>query len=93
MDRFEHAVQSVPQASVDTTILVYVQQYLDELVHSLGGPAAVVKEALRLYDTYGATYDIPGIPDFIEATVVDPLVRKAIEYTILTAHDAIHPGV
>ena len=39
---------------------------------------AVIKAVQRLYDEVIAPLDIPGIPNFLENTIVDPLIGRAV---------------
>ena len=70
--------------------LAYIRQYLDELVHEAGGIEEFVEKFRVFYRTEVATFDIPGIQNLLEKTVVDPALETAAVALIRAAHNAIH---
>lgn len=92
MQSFELVVSSAAPENRFSVMLAYAMKFLDDLVHQAGGVDALVVQVHALYDTYIAPYDIPGVPEFIEKTFVDSSAKRAIEYALRAAHDAIHSG-
>ena len=58
---------------------------LDNAIDMIGEEAV----AAYLYEAY-VKFDIPFVPDGIEAMVIDPMVKPAIVYAVKRIHATVH---
>lgn len=90
-DRFgEHLAASHPNAALRfKDLLDWAIPQADAAIDA-AGIDAVVAAALLLYDKYIAPADIPWVPTFVEATVIDPAAKLLLEQVIRGFHTAVH---
>jgi hypothetical protein len=56
----------------------------------------ITESVVQFYESVIRPMDIPGVPGFIENTVVDPMISKMIPYIVPALYDALMqylPGV
>lgn len=75
------------------SILAYIYEYYDQLVHQLGGIDPFIVYVHELYDRFIAPIDIPGVPDLLEKMMLDPALKKALSTLLRGLHDRAHPDI
>jgi hypothetical protein len=78
--------RAIAALSLSADLIAMVKGLTREAIERLGGIEAVKQIAGNIYDSYIAPIDIPGVPNLIEGTVVDPMLRRAL----MLAIDAIY---
>ena len=69
--------------------LVSLASKLGELAESGDLRDEVVAGTVKIYDEVIAPIDIPGVPNFIEKTVLDPALGKAIPGIVGAIYDSL----
>ncbi len=73
--------------SAASPILDSAAKLIDNAIDMIGEEAV----AAYLYEAY-VKFDIPYVPDGIEAMVIDPMVKPAIVYAVKRIHATVHKG-
>lgn len=72
--------------TLNADLIAMIKGLTKEAIERLGGLDAVKTLVASIYDQYIAPIDIPGVPNLVESTVVDPLLRVVV----LKAVDAVY---
>lgn len=74
---------ALPKAASDLVDLGLAQ--IDKAIHSVGEEAI----AAYIYNYY-VKLDIPYVPEAVEQTIVDPMVKTIIGYAVKRIHETVH---
>jgi hypothetical protein len=69
-------------------LLDWARRSIDDAIDS-AGLNNITKQADELYDAYVAPLDIPGVPDFVERTLVDPAAKRILTAIIRGFYDLV----